>query len=239
MRLNNKLLVLPLLSIFLLGCSINNPATVEPISLEERLNNAYLDVIETKEENIRPLINISLDEKNITWNEDNNQVLLFTLHRFPDSYPDGEDITFSWGESWLCSVKELQGWYINNKDNIKDPLLRIKQLLGMSHESKNTYLSSLWIGVDDLIRPAYVTDVNKPMATSFDENVSEEYKAWFINQYYYSYDVNKLPWTRLGYTYDWSEEAKDKYGLSEFIAFKGTTAKVDKTLPVEDFLKTL
>ncbi len=209
MRLNNKLFVLPILFIFLFGCSINNRATVEPISLEERLNNAYLDVIETKKENIRPLINISLDEKNITWNEDDDRVLLFTFHRFPDSYPDGEDITFSWGESWLCSVKELQGWYINNKDNIKDPLLRIKQLLGMSHESKNTYISSLWVSVDDLIQPAYVTD------------------------------VNKLPCTRLGYTYDWSEEAKDKYGLSEFVAFKGTTAKVDKTLPVEVFLKTL
>ena len=59
-----------------------------------------------------------------------------------------------------------------------------------------------------------------------------------MSQYYYSYDVNKLPWTRLGYTYDWSKEAKDKYGLSEFIAFKGTTAIVEKTLLVEDFLSS-
>ena len=48
----------------------------------------------------------------------------------------------------------------------------------------------------------------------------------------------KLPWTRLGYTYDWSEEAKDKYGLTEFIAWKGTTVTVDKTLTVSEFLTT-
>ena len=76
------------------------------------------------------------------------------------------------------------------------------------------------------------------MSLSFDEGTTDEYKAWFNFQYYYSYDVSKLPWTRLGYAYDWSKEAKDKYGLTEFIAWKGTSVVVDKTLVVEDFVKT-
>ena len=234
MMINKKVLILPLISVFLVSCSNKTPLT-----LEERLHEAYLDVIEEDENDLRPLVNLTKEEKNIEWNKEGDRVLLFTFHRFPTSYPDGEEITFTWGESWLCSVKELQNWYLNNKDNIKDPLLRTKQVLGMSHESKNTYISSMWLSPSDLKRPAYVTDVTKPMKLSFDENETDDYKAWFNSQYYYSYDVSKLPWTRLGYTYDWSEEAKDKYGLSEFIAFKGTTAKVDKTLLVEDFLKAL
>lgn len=234
MMINKKVLILPLISVLLVSCSNKTPLT-----LEERLHEAYLDVIEEDENDLRPLVNLTKEEKNIEWNKEGDRVLLFTFHRFPTSYPDGEEITFTWGESWLCSVKELQNWYLNNKDNIKDPLLRTKQVLGMSHESKNTYISSMWLSPSDLKRPAYVTNVTKPMKLSFDENETDEYKAWFNSQYYYSYDVSKLPWTRLGYSYDWSEEAKDKYGLSEFIAFKGTTAKVDKTLLVEDFLKTL
>ena len=229
----NKSLSISLLSIFLISCS-NNAS----IDLKERLHNAYLDVIETKEENLRPLVSLIKDDEKVYWNEAKDKVLLFTLHRYPDSYPDGQEVTFSWGESWVCSVKEYENWYLNNKSNIKDPLLRTKQVLGMSDESKNTYISSMWFDPKDISRPAYITDPTKQMSLQFDENVTEEYKAWFANQYYYSYDVSKLPWTRLGYTYDWSEEAKDKYGLTEFIAWKGTTVTVEKTLTVSEFLKT-
>ena len=227
-----SLLTLSVISLFLISCS--NPS----ITLEERLHNAYLDVIEAKEDNIRHLVTLTKDDENVYWNEAKDKVLLFTLHRYPDSYPDGQEVTFSWGESWVCSVKEYESWYLNNKNNIKDSLLRTKQVLGMSHESKNTYISSMWFNPNDVYRPAYVTDPTKQMSLTFEENVTNEYKEWFANQYYYSYDISKLPWTRLGYTYDWSEEAKDKYGLTEFIAWKGTTVKVDKTLNVSEFLAT-
>ena len=232
---NKTLVLLPLLSILALSSCSKDAA---PLSLKERLHNAYLDSIEVSEEKIRPLVNINYEEKLLTWNETNDRVLLFTLHKYPTSYPDGETITCNW-ESWLCSVKELSQWYKNNKDNIKDPLLRVKQVLGMSDESPNAYISSLWISPSDLIRPAYITNVTSPMKTTFADDVSDTYKNWFAGQYYYSYETKKLPWTRLGYTYDWSEEAKDRYGLSEFVTFSGNTAIVDKTLPVEDFLATL
>ena len=205
----------------------------------ELLRNAYLDCIEATSEKIRPLVCLTKDDKNVTWNETGDRVLLFTFHRYPDSYPDGKEITFTWGESWLCSTKEYATWYLNNKDNIKDPLLRTKQVLGMDEASKNTYISSMWFDVKDLQRPAYVTDPTKPMKLEFDEDANDEYKNWFSSQYYYSYEIKHLPWTRLGYTYDWSKEAKDRYGLTEFIAWKGTTVTVDKTLTVEEFVKTL
>lgn len=231
MKNRTALFIAPILATLLFGCAQGS------ISLEERLHNAYLDSIETKEENLRPLVNLTKDDKNVTMN-DKGEVLLFTFNRYPTSYPDGEEITITWGESWLCSAKELESWYLANKNNIRDPLLRVKQVLGMSHESKNTYISSMWMNPSDIKRPAYITDVTKPMELKLAEDETDEYKEWFTNQYYYSYDVSKLPWTRLGYTYDWSEEAKDKYGLTEFIAFKGTKATVEKTLLVEDYLKT-
>ena len=235
MHINKTIFTLSLLSTFLVSCS---KESTTPLTLKEQLHNAYLNVIETKEENIRPLVCLSQDDANVIWNDTKDKVLLFTFHKYPDSYPDGQEVTFTWGESWLCSLKEYESWYLNNKSNIKDPLLRTKQVLGMSDESKNTYISSMWFDPQDVQRPAYITDPTKQMALDFDENEKEEYKTWFINQYYYSYDMAELPWTRLGYTYDWSVEAKDRYGLTEFIAWKGTTVTVNKTLTVEEYLAT-
>ena len=234
MRHCTSILKITAFGFLLIGCSNN----VSPLTLDERLHNAYLDCVEAKEENLRTLVCLDKNDSNLYWNEDQTKVLLFTFHKYPNSYKDGTEVTFTWSESWVCSVKEYENWYLNNKDNIKDKLLRTKQVLGMSHESKNTYISSMWFDPKDVQRPAYITDPTKQMSLQFDENETEEYKNWFANQYYYSYDVSKLPWTRLGYTYDWSEEAKDRYGLTEFIAWKGATVIVDKTLLVEDFLAT-
>ena len=224
-----KLSSIIFIPVFLMSCSNESPA----LTNEQLLHNAYLDSIEATSEKIRPLVCLNKSDNRTIWKED--KVLLFTLHRFPTSYPEGEQVTFSWGESWLCSVKEYANWYKSNKGNIEDILLRTKQVLGMNETSKNTYISSMWFNPSDVTRPAYVTDANKQMSLQFDENESDEYKNWFQGQYYYSYDVAHLPWTRLGYTYDWSKEAKDRYGLSEFIAWKGTTVTVEKTMLVSDF----
>ena len=86
-----------MLSVLLVGCK-----GAEPLALEERLHNACLDSIEAKEENIRPLVNLTKEDKNVSWKDD--KALLFTLHRYPSSYPEGEEITIAWSESWLCSV---------------------------------------------------------------------------------------------------------------------------------------
>ena len=230
MRRISSLLLMPL---FLLSCGKE-----AALSNAERLHKAYLDSIEATEDKIRPLVNLLPSDERLIWNESKDRVLLFSLHRFPSSYPEGETVTNTWGDAWLCSLKEYKQWYLDNKSNIADPLLRTKQVLGMDESSKNTYISSMWFDPADVIRPAYVTDPTKPMKTSFEENATDEYKAWFSSQYYYSYDVAHLPWTRLGYTYDWSAEAKDRYGLSEFLSQKGTTFVVDKTMLVTDWVKT-
>ena len=227
MKLSKVFILFPI-SALLFSCS------KPELTVEERLRLAYLDSIEVTTEKIRPLVNLTKEDQNVIWNSDGDKVLLFTLHKYPNSYIEGTTLTIHW-DSWLCSVKEYSNWYKDNKTNIKDVLLRTKQLLGMSHESKNTYITSLWIDPSVVIRPAYVTNPTKAMALEFEEGTTSEYKDWFKDQYYYSYETSHLPWTRLGYTYDWSCEAKDRYGLSEFLASDGASITVDKTLLVEDF----
>ena len=229
---SKRIIALALIPLFVVSCS------KEPeLSNQELLRKAYLDCIEATQEKIRPLVALTKTDEKITWNQAQDKILLFTFHRYPDSYPENEEVTFTWGESWLCSVKEYVNWYKDNKNNIKDVLLRTKQVLGMDETSQNTYITSMWFDPNDVSRPAYVTDPTKQMALQFDESATDEYKEWFQSQYYYSYETKHLPWTRLGYTYDWSKEAKDRYGLTEFIAWKGTTVTVDKTLLVNEFVQ--
>ena len=229
---SKRIIVLALLPLFVISCSKNSGLTNQ-----ELLHKAYLDVIEATQEKIRPLVTLNKTDEKVTWNQAQEKVLLFTFHRYPSSYPENEEVTFTWGESWLCSVKEYVNWYKDNKNNIKDILLRTKQVLGMDEASQNTYITSMWFDPNDVSRPAYVTDPTKQMALQFEEGVTDEYKEWFQSQYYYSYETKHLPWTRLGYTYDWSKEAKDRYGLTEFIAWKGTTVIVEKTLLVNEFIE--
>lgn len=229
---NKRIVVLALLPLFVISCSKDSGLTNQ-----ELLHKAYLDVIEATQEKIRPLVTLTKTDENITWNQGQDKVLLFTFHRYPSSYPENEEVTFTWGESWLCSVKEYVNWYKENKNNIKDILLRTKQVLGMDEASQNTYITSMWFDPNDVSRPAYVTDPTKQMALQFEENATDEYKEWFQSQYYYSYETKHLPWTRLGYTYDWNKEAKDRYGLTEFIAWKGTTVTVEKTMLVNEFIE--
>ena len=229
---SKRIIVLALVPLFVVSCSKGSELTNQ-----ELLHKAYLDVIEATQEKIRPLVILTKTDEKVTWNQAQDKVLLFTFHRYPSSYPENEEVTFTWGESWLCSVKEYVNWYKDNKNNIKDILLRTKQVLGMDEASQNTYITSMWFNPNDVSRPAYVTDPTKQMALQFEEDATDEYKEWFQSQYYYSYETKHLPWTRLGYTYDWSKEAKDRYGLTEFIAWKGTTVIVEKTLLVNEFIE--
>lgn len=227
--MKKQIFLLGVLSLSLFSCGNN---------LEAQFNQSIVCAMETKEENIRPLVNISKDEPKTIWSD--GKVLMTTFHHYPESYEEGKEITLGW-ESWVTSAKEFSIVYKEKKDSFKnDPALRTKQLLGLNYNSTNTYITSYWVNPNDLIRPAYITDITKPMQLTFDEDVTAKYVEWFYKQReacYYS--DNKLPWTRLGYTYDWAGE--DRYGLSEFVIMKEKQAKVtvEKTAPINEFLDYL
>ena len=229
--MKKSIFVLPLIAISMFAsCSKNN--------LDAWFKQSIVHAMETKEENIRTLVTISNSDPKTIWKDD--KVLMTTFHNYPESYIEGETITLGW-ESWVTSAKEFSVVYKEKKDSFKnDPALRVKQLLGLHYESKNQYMTSYWVDPDDLIRPAYVTNITKQMKLTFDEDVTQDYKDWFQNQYKSCYfGDNQLPWTRLGYTYDWA--GNDRYGLSEFVIMKDREASVtiEKTAPVNEFLDYL
>jgi len=86
---------------------------------------------------------------------------------------------------------------------------------------------------------------------SFPPSVSGAHLQWFSNNLLQSYKTTEgrfdgYPWTRLGYTFDWSvkstkhseeEENALEYGLSEYVMQQGTSLLVLKVQSTEDFFK--
>ena len=58
---------------------------------------------------------------------------------------------------------------------------------------------------EDVIRPAYVTDVTRTDGKRlFPGRRMKHTRIWFDGNILWSYFESDYPWTRLGYTYDWS-----------------------------------
>ena len=211
----------------------------EELSDEELYARAVRDAVFIEEDEILPLVNISKDDKNVTWNETGDKVLVAFMNKYPGSYPAGETITLQWGNVWCVSEKEMCKWVKENGEGVEDWTARLHQSLGMPTTKGYTTVTALWIDADLLYRPANVTDPTAEMTTTYqatgDETFDAMYKAWFDSNIIWSYFDDAYPWTRLGYTYDWADNGTE-YGMSEFLIFKGAAATVAYTYSVEEFI---
>ena len=152
---------------------------------------------------------------------------------------DGADVKLEWGNVWTFTGGELETWYQENKTDVTDWHMRMKELIGLRPDNEADYFTAMWAEPEDIFRPAYTTDIETTeMTDCFSEDVSEEYKAWFDANIISSYFDGKYPWTRLGYTYDWADNGAE-YGLSEFIVKKDSEVKVAYTVDLNEMLQKL
>ena len=194
---------------------------------------AIADAMTIEPDEIRPVVNIT-PQSDMATVSDNDDVLLITWHKYPDSYIPGQDVTLSYGEVWSFTDKEMAEWYDGHKAGVTDWELRFEELLGLPEDKEYTHFTGLWVPVDAVKRPAYSYDITQPVTqTQFDDSADAAFVSWFDDNIIYSYFDNAYPWTRLGYTYDWSG---DEYGLSEFIIEKDTVAHVAFTYTTDEFI---
>ncbi|MBO4252159.1 MAG: hypothetical protein J5911_05835 [Clostridia bacterium] len=231
-----------IIALLLAFCSVFNFAAcgnADKLDDDTLYANAVKDAMIIDDDEILPLVNVSKDDENVTWNGE--RVLVAFMHKYPSSYPAGEDIVLQWSNVWCVSAKEMCKWVKTNGEGVTDWTLRLHQLLGMKLSDKNyTSVTAIWVNADLLYRPANVTDADSPMAKTYQKTGDEEfdamYKKWFDENIIWSYFDSAYPWTRLGYTYDWADNGTE-YGLSEFLIFKGAAATVEYTYGVEEFVE--
>lgn len=208
------------------------PALASAGLYEQAMNDAM--TIETDE--IHSVVTITPQSENATINDDGD-VLLITWHKYPESYISGEDATLSYGEVWCFTDKEIASWYDSHKTNVADWELRFEQLLGLPEDKEYTHFTGMWVPMNAVKRPAYSYDITQPVTDmQFDDCADAVFVSWFNDNIIYSYFDSAYPWTRLGYTYDWSGA---EYGLSEFIVEKDTTTHVAFTYTTDEFVNWL
>ena len=217
-----------------LGISACGKAQIPNDELYER---AVKDAMIIDDDEILPLVNISKDDENVTF--DGDKVLVAFMHKYPDSYPAGEDLELKWGNVWCVSEKEMCKWVKENGKGVDDWTLRLHQVLGMPVAKNYTTVTALWVDANLLYRPANVSDANAEMSLTYqatgDKEFDDMFKAWFDSNIIWSYFDSAYPWTRLGYTYDWADNGKE-YGLSEFIVFSGASATVEYTYGINEYI---
>ena len=108
----------------------------------------------------------------------------------------------------------------------------------MPDDGSCTRFSAFWVSPSEVIRPAYVTDVTAQMENGYDQIADPAYRTWFDSNIIYSYFESEYPWTRLGYTYDWSG-GDSVYGLTEFLIADGSATEIAFTDSTEEFVAWL
>lgn len=208
----------------------------ESLSLGQVYEAAVIDAVVAEENEIYPLVTLTEEGGMVSFQD--GKVLLLTVNDSPEQYPAGETVTLP-GEVWTFTDKEIAGWYPEHKDGVTDWALRLEQLVGVPPDADYTHVTALWVSPEDVIRPAYLTDVTESgMSVALPEDTPEEYREWFDGNILWSYFDSAYPWTRLGYTYDWAPDSGE-YGLTEFLVRPGARAEVEYTDTIEAFIARL
>lgn len=221
----------------LLALAITCAALLTPASGNtpgEAYNDAIVDAMSADADEIRPLVTVTSDCDMITWDESGERALMLSWHSEPEAFPAGETVTADRYDIWAFTDREIIAWYGENAADVIDWTLRLEQLLGLPEGCGYTHVSAFWCEPNDLIRPAYVTDVTKQLTPeALDGSYLGEWAEWFDANALFSYFDSAYPWTRLGYTYDWSGA---EYGLTEFLVPMGGELQVEWTLTTDEFI---
>ncbi len=207
-------------------------------SLETLWNNAIQDTAISNDNEIMPLVTLTKDDKNVQWDKQKKAVLLGTFHKY--SFQDNVNKSFpAWKKPiWAVSVPELKNWYEKNKSSVENWQLRLAQVLGLPTDCGYEYFTLFWVKPENVIRPAYITDVTAQMKNGIQHVQEPEYKEWFEQNYMYSNVTRHFPWTRLGYSYDWGNP-ENEYGLTEFLIQNPEHTTIEHSLTVPELIEWL
>ena len=79
-------------------------------------DDAVEDALIIDKDEILPVVSLEEGQPYAVYDQD-GRILLYTFHKYPDSYPDGADVKLEWGNVWTFTGGELEEWYQKNKKN--------------------------------------------------------------------------------------------------------------------------
>ena len=204
--------------------------TPEKISLELTAITPYNDDL--------IWINQASDERKllvVTWGDE----------WYPENYQPGDEFIVSPAHPvWVTAGPEMKQWLRDNPVGPDELTMRIRQLLGMPPDASKTLFVEFWVSPDQIFRPSpdpeisdHEAELDFPDSPYF--TIDTDYRDWFNDlrstQYTWPW---AMPWTRLGYTYDWGDQT-DHVGMSEFIIRGDATVRIHSMTPTADYFASL
>ena len=193
---------------------------------------------------------ITPDNKSLVWNADKTKVLVSTwkaqgaYDKFMKPYTKTSDNPAY--AVWVTAVPQVHAlcsaFLKTNADKSKQALdLRLKQYLGLSPDWNYDMFVEMWVSPDDMFRPCVDPQVDdKTCNLQFGDTTPKvknipDYQDFYSDLYYKSYRASAgVPWTGVGYTYDWGNPDSD-VGASEYILVPGANYEIKRAVPTEQY----
>lgn len=226
-----------LLVLALSGCGFHR----DPEQLQKRYRAAVQDaaVAEAREiySSLEP---VSAENRSLVWQGEPEQspvrVVTWTSWEGYEAHEGGE-MTLS-RPVWVTLVPGVRDFCRGySKRGLDRLVLRLEQLLGLPPDRDKELFAELWVKPEDLYRPCPDPEINdRACSLEFPRSsalsLDPAYRQWFEGNF--DYGEQGYPWTRLGYTYDWSKRRK-KVGMSEYVAWEGAVVSVIQVVSTAEY----
>jgi hypothetical protein len=245
-----------LLLLALLGCSLIACTEITPplSSSDQSYQHAVSGAVRVTDNKISKNL-VAIDDKNpaLIWNADRSKILVLTwkeqaaYEKFlkPNhASPSNPDFAI-----WVTAVPQVQQIcqnYLRQNSQAHKPQLdlRLKQYLGLNAAWNYDVFIEMWVSPADLFRPCVDPEINDSSCNfQFGEKLPQvknipDYAGFYKNLYFKSFRASAgVPWTGLGYTYDWGNP-QSSVGASEFILAPQSDYKIERVIPTSDYCKS-
>ncbi|MGH9412070.1 MAG: hypothetical protein ACRD1V_21755, partial [Vicinamibacterales bacterium] len=149
---------------------------------------------------------------------------------------------------WVTAAPQVQEFCrrfeAGHPDATSDQLaLRLKQYLGLNPGWSSDVFVELWVRPADMFRPCVdpeITDSTCNLEFSNPPPVVKgiaDYRRFYEDLYFEDFRTSPgVPWTGLGYTYDWGNPAR-REGASEFILTPGARYEIRDAIPTASYCR--
>ncbi len=219
--------------------------------LAKKYNQAVRDASVVRQNEISDkLFAINDQNDQLIWNDDKTKLLVLTW-KSEDGFkkyiePNTKTSASEQYVTWVTAAPQLKNFctrYLKNhpKASKEDLDLRLKKYLGLSHEWQYDVFAELWVSPDELFRPCVDPEINDSTCEiTFDGNPTvkniTDYQQFYKNLYFNDFRTRPgVPWTGLGYTFDWGGRKDNDVGASEYILIPSATYEIKAVYPTAEY----
>lgn len=196
----------------------------------------------TEDEISKELIPINDANMGLVWNDDKSKILVATwkaqgsYEQFLKPYDKTSDNPdYAVWVTTVPQVKDMCSALPNKREQAVNR--RLKQYLGLDPDWTYDVFVEMWVSPQDIFRPCVDPEIDDNTCNlNFAKTIPTvknipDYQDFYEALYYKSYRGSAgVPWTGLGYTYDWGNRKSD-VGASEYILVPGAAYEIKQAVP--------